>query len=254
MDGSLSSVGVAWITGASSGIGRALALRLAQQGRRVVISARRGDTLAALALAQPDRLIAWPLDVTDAMAVAAAVPAIEAAHGPIALAVLNAGTHEPTPAADFRAAAVRRLVEVNLMGVVHGLDAVLAAMRSRGSGHIAVVASVAGYRGLPTAAGYGATKAALINLCEALKPECDTLGIKLQLVNPGFVETPLTDRNPFPMPFLIPVERAVDRLVSGLDGDAFEITFPRRFALLLKLLRLLPYRLYFPLIRSKTGR
>ena len=254
MDGLPPPVGVVWITGASSGIGHALALRLAQQGRRVVISARRGDTLAALALAQPGRIIAWPLDVTDAAAVAAAVPAIESEHGPIALAVLNAGTHEPTPARDFRAAVVRRLVEVNLMGVVHCLDAALASMRGRGTGHIAVVASVAGYRGLPTAAGYGATKAALINLCEALKPECDTLGIKLQLVNPGFVETPLTARNPFPMPFLIPVDRAVDRLVAGLAGDAFEITFPRRFALILKLLRLLPYRLYFPLIRARTGR
>ncbi len=253
MDMSPPPVGVAWITGASSGIGRALALRLAQQGQRVVVSARRSETLAALALAHPGRIVAWPLDVSDAGAVATAVPAIEAAHGPIALAVLNAGTHEPTPARDFRAATVRRLVEVNLMGVVHCLDAALAAMRPRRSGQIAVVASVAGYRGLPTAAGYGATKAALINLCEALKPECDGLGIKLQLVNPGFVETPLTGRNPFPMPFLIPVERAIDRLVAGLAGEAFEITFPRRFALILKLTQILPYRLYFWLIKRKTG-
>lgn len=245
--------GAVWITGASSGIGRALALRLAQQGQRVVVSARRGDALAALALAHPGHIVAWPLDVTDATAVAAAVPAIERAQGPIGLAVLNAGTHEPTPAHDFRAAVVRRLVEVNMMGVVHCLDPLLAAMRGRGSGHIAVVASVAGYRGLPTAAGYGATKAALINLCEALKPECDGLGLKLQLVNPGFVETPLSDRNPFPMPFLMPVERAVDRLIAGLASHAFEITFPRRFALLLKSLRLLPYLLYFPLIRTRTG-
>jgi NADP-dependent 3-hydroxy acid dehydrogenase YdfG len=253
MDMPSPAAGVVWITGASSGIGRALALRLAQQGRRVVISARRADTLAALALAHPGRIVAWPLDVTDAASVAAAVPAIEAAHGPIALAVLNAGTHEPTPARSFRAATVRRLVEVNLMGVVHCLDATLAAMRPRRSGQIAVVASVAGYRGLPTAGGYGASKAALINLCEALRPECDGLGIRLQLVNPGFVETPLTERNPFPMPFLVPVDRAIDRLVAGLAGDAFEIAFPRRFAWILKLLRLLPYRLYFALIRARTG-
>ncbi len=253
MDMSPPSVGVVWITGASSGIGRALSLRLAQQGQRVVVSARRGDTLAALALAHPGRIMAWPLDVSDAGAVAAAVPAIEAAHGPIALAVLNAGTHERTTAQDFSAAIVRRLVEVNLMGVVHCLDAALAVMRPRRSGQIAVVASVAGYRGLPTAAGYGATKAALINLCESLKPECDGLGIKLQLVNPGFVETPLTERNPFPMPFLIPVERAIDRLAAGLAGDAFEIAFPLRFALILKVMQMLPYRLYFWLIKRKTG-
>jgi NADP-dependent 3-hydroxy acid dehydrogenase YdfG len=241
-----------WITGASSGIGQALALRLARGGRRVVLSARRADTLAQLARELPHRLIPWPLDVTDGPAVAAAVPAIEAAHGPIGLAVLNAGTHRPLSAADFKAAAVRQLVEVNLMGVVHCLDAVLGPMSRRGAGQIAVVASLAGYAGLPTAAGYGATKAALINMCEALKLDCDALGIKLQLVNPGFVATPLTDRNDFPMPFLIPVETAVDRFVAGLAGDAFEITFPRRFALILKLLRLLPYRLYFPILRLAT--
>ncbi len=245
--------GCVWITGASSGIGRALALRLAQDSRRVVASARSADALAALAREMPGRIVGWPLDVTDAAAVAAAVPAIEATHGPVELAVLNAGTHRPTPAADFRAATVRDLVAVNLMGVVHALDPVLAAMRDRRTGQIAVVASAAGYRGLPTAAGYGATKAALINLCEALKPECDALGIKLQLVNQGFVETPLTDRNPFPMPFLMPLDAAVDRLVAGLAGAAFEIAFPRRFALILKLLRLLPYRLYFPLVRRTTG-
>lgn len=248
----VSSSGVVWITGASSGIGLALACRLARSANRVVISARSCDMLEALARQEPN-LIPWPLDVTDALSMARAVPAIEATHGPIRLAILNAGTHEPTPAARFDAAQVRRLIEVNLLGVVNALDPLLATMRARGSGHIAVVASVAGYRGLPTAAGYGATKAALINLCEALRPECEGLGIKLQLINPGFVDTPLTERNTFPMPFLIPVERAIDRLVAGLASSAFEITFPRRFALILKLMRLLPYRIYFPLIRRATG-
>ncbi|MBL8652937.1 MAG: SDR family NAD(P)-dependent oxidoreductase, partial [Alphaproteobacteria bacterium] len=110
------------------------------------------------------------------------------------------------------------------------------------------------YSGLPTAAGYGATKAALINMCEALKPECDALGIKLQLVDPGFVKTPLTDKNDFPMPFIMAVDDAVDALVRGLASDRFEIVFPRRFALILKFLRLLPYRLYFPLVRKATGK
>lgn len=243
---------VAWITGASSGIGRALAIRLAETGRRVVVSARSREALANLAATTPG-IVPWPLDVTDVAAVTAAVPAIEKQVGPIGLAVLNAGTHRPTPASRFAASEVRALVEVNLMGVVHCLEAALSAMRPRGAGHIAVVASVVGYRGLPSAAGYGATKAALINMCEALKPECDALGLKLQLVCPGFVETPLTERNDFPMPFLIPVHQAVDRLVAGLASDAFEITFPRRFALLLKLARVLPYRFYFPLIRRITG-
>jgi len=245
--------GTIWITGASSGIGRALALRLAKT-HHVIASARRAEVLSDLAAASGGRITAWPLDVTDREAVAAAVPAIEALHGSIGLAVLNAGTHIPMGAADFSAARFRQLVELNLMGVVNCLDPLLASMRPRGAGHIAVVASLAGYTGLPTAAAYGATKAALINMCEALKPECDARGIKLQLVAPGFVETPLTEKNSFPMQFLMPVERAIDCFVAGLVSARFEITFPQRFALLMKLLRILPYRLYFPLIRQATRR
>jgi NADP-dependent 3-hydroxy acid dehydrogenase YdfG len=244
---------VTWITGASSGMGQALARRLGQAGRTVVASARSKKALAALATESDGRIVPWPLDVTDRAAVAAAVSAIEAKHGEIGLAILNAGTHRPLSAANFDSAVVRELVEVNLMGVAHGLDAVLAAMRPRRRGHIAVVSSLAGYRGLPSAAAYGATKAAVINMCEALKLDCDRLGIKLQIVNPGFVETPLTDRNEFPMPFLMPVEKAIDRLIAGLASDRFEIVFPRRFALILKLMRVLPYRLYFPLVRRTTG-
>jgi short-subunit dehydrogenase len=241
--------GPIWITGASSGIGRALALRLARDGRKVIASARSADALAALAKESPN-IAAWPLDITDAAACETAVAGIEAAHGPLALAVLNAGTHKATPAADFRVGDIRLLVETNLMGAVHALAPLLA----RRTKHVAIVASVAGYSGLPTAAGYGATKAALINLCEALKPECDALGIKLQLVDPGFVKTPLTDKNDFPMPFLMDVDDAVDAFVKGLESDAFEIVFPRRFALILKFLRLLPYRLYFPLVKRTTGK
>ncbi|MBN9497906.1 MAG: SDR family NAD(P)-dependent oxidoreductase [Alphaproteobacteria bacterium] len=241
--------GPVWITGASSGIGRALALRLARDGRQVIASARSTDALANLAR-ENGNIVAWPLDVTDAGACEKAVAEIEAAHGPLALAVLNAGTHKATPATDFSATDFRALVDINLMGTVNALAPLLA----RRTKHIAVVASVAGYSGLPTAAGYGATKAALINMCEALKPECDALGIKLQLVDPGFVKTPLTDKNNFPMPFIMEVDNAVEALVRGLASDRFEIVFPRRFALILKFLRLLPYRLYFPLVRKATGK
>ena len=121
-------------------------------------------------------------------------------------------------------------------------------------GHIAIVSSVAGYRGLPTSAAYGATKAALINLAESLKNELDRAGVKLQLVNPGFIKTPLTDKNEFKMPFLMPVEKAVARMIAGLQTNRFEITFPRRFTWQLKLLRLLPYRLYFAFTQRRTGR
>jgi short-subunit dehydrogenase len=242
-----------WITGASSGIGRALALRLAREGRRVVASARGAAALDALAAEAGPNLTALPLDTTDEKACENAVAWIEAETGPLGLVVLNAGTHEATPATSFAVAPFRRLVEINLMGTVNALAPALASMRARGTGHIAVVASVAGYGGLPTAAAYGATKAALINMCEALKPECDALGVKLQLVDPGFVRTPLTDRNTFPMPFLMELDDAVDRFVAGLASNRFEIVFPRRFALLLKFLNMLPYGLYFRVVKRITG-
>lgn len=246
--------GSAWITGASSGIGRALALRLADEGWRVAVSARDAEALAALSGAPESagRLHPFPLDVTDAAAVEAGVAAIEAALGPLELIVLNAGTHQPMGAADFDAATARQLMEVNYMGVVHGLAAVLPRLRARRSGRVAVVASLAGYRGLPGAAAYGPTKAALINLCESLRPELDRDGVLLQLVNPGFVKTPLTDRNDFPMPFLMPLEKAAEAFRRGLAGRRFEIVFPRRFAALLRLGRCLPYALYFALTRRMT--
>jgi NAD(P)-dependent dehydrogenase (short-subunit alcohol dehydrogenase family) len=248
------SGGVAWITGASSGIGEALARRLARDGRRVAVSARSATALDALAASDPARLLAVPLDVTDAKACAAAVADIETRCGEIDLAVLNAGTHHPMSADDFSAATLRRLLDINLLGVAQCLEPLLARMATRRRGHIALVASVAGYGGLPTAAAYGPSKAALINMAESLKLDCDRLGIKLQLVDPGFVKTPLTDRNDFPMPFLMPVDAAVDALIAGLATRRFEIVFPRRFALILKLLNMLPYDAYFALVRRMTGK
>ncbi|MSP88808.1 MAG: SDR family NAD(P)-dependent oxidoreductase [Alphaproteobacteria bacterium] len=249
--------GPIWVTGASSGIGRALALKLARQGRVVAASARSLHDLAGLA--DDARLVGgvvrvYPLDVADRGAVAATARQIVADLGPIECAVFAAGTHLPVEIDGFDADIFRRLVEVNFMGVVHGLEAVLPAMIAARAGHIAIVSSVAGYRGLPTAAAYGATKAALINMAEALKLDCDRAGIKLQLIDPGFVRTPLTDKNPFPMPFLIEADLAADRIIAGLVSRRFEITFPKRFTWQVKLLRMLPYPLYFWLVRKATGR
>jgi NAD(P)-dependent dehydrogenase (short-subunit alcohol dehydrogenase family) len=241
---------VVWCTGAGKGIGRATALLLARRGALVAASARTRADLDSLALAARDlagTIFPYPLDVTDESAVRATVEAIEREHAPISLAILNAGTHEPVTARTFRVETVRHLVETNLMSVVYGLAALMPRFIERRQGHISVVASVAGYRGLPSAAAYGATKAALINMCEALAPELRRDGVRLSLVNPGFVRTPLTDRNEFPMPFLMDVDKAAARLVAGLDAGRFEITFPRRFTILLKLLRCLPYPLYFAL-------
>ena len=241
-----------WITGASSGLGAALARRMARAGWQVAASARRGERLDALAAETGDAaglIRPEPLDVTDAEAVADAIGRIERELGPIDQAVLNAGTHKSVRAAALRADDFRALIELNLMGTVNCLEAVLPGMIARAQGRIAVVASVAGYRGLPTSAAYGMTKAGLINMAEALRPELAPLGITLQLVNPGFVRTPLTDRNPFPMPFLMDPEAAAEAFYRGLGSDRFEIVFPRAFACLMKLLRHLPAPLAFAITR-----
>jgi NAD(P)-dependent dehydrogenase (short-subunit alcohol dehydrogenase family) len=248
--------GCAWITGASSGIGRGVALELARRGWTVAISARREAELEAVAREAdglPGRIVAHACDVTDAEGVARAVAAIERAHGPIVLAFLNAGIAPYIRAPDIDVAAFRQVVDVNIMGVVNGLAAVMPGMASRRKGQIGVNASIAGYGGLPKSAAYGATKAALINMCEALKFDCDNLGLTLQLVNPGFVETPLTGKNDFPMPFLMKNEDAARRVCDGFARGGFEITFPRRFAFLLKAVNLLPYPLYFAVVGRLTG-
>jgi short-subunit dehydrogenase len=239
--------GCVWITGASTGIGRAVALRLARAGHLVVASARSADALDALGREEvaPGRIEALALDITNAAAVAVAAERIESIIAPISLALLNAGSHRPVYADKFDAADFRELAELNLFGTVNCLAALLPRFIARKSGHIAIVASVAGYSGLPTASAYGMTKAGLINMAEALRPELEPLGIKLQIVSPGFVRTPLTDRNEFPMPFLIEPEDAAAAIERGLASSHFEIAFPKRFALIMKLLRLLPYRLFF---------
>lgn len=242
----------AWVTGAGKGIGRALALRLATGGCVVAVSARTEADLQSLAIEAsglPGKIHPFVLDVVDPVATAAAVAHIRDAIGPLDLAILNAGTHRGVSARGLDAAVVRSLVDVNLMGTVNCLAAILPDFIERRSGRIAVVASVAGYRGLPTAAAYGATKAALINMCEALKPELDQWGVGLTLINPGFVDTPLTQKNDFPMPFMISADTAADAIMRGLDLGRFEIVFPWRMAVAMKLLRVLPYAVVFRVTR-----
>ena len=246
------SARIAWVTGASQGIGAAVALRLAEFGWTVAASARSEDQLAALARqaeSLPGAIHAFPLDVTDEAAAKSVFAEIGSRLGAVDLTILNAGTHQPIDGTQFAVAPVRKLVEVNLMGTVHCLAPVIEDFVARESGRIAVVASVAGYRGLPTASGYGATKAALINMCEALRPELREKGVVLSCITPGFVKTPLTDKNTFSMPFLITPETAAARIVRGLESDRFEITFPRRFTYILKILRMLPYAAYFAIAR-----
>ncbi|MCP5153207.1 MAG: SDR family NAD(P)-dependent oxidoreductase [Ectothiorhodospiraceae bacterium] len=242
----------AWITGASSGIGAALARGLVERGWRVAASARSVERLQALASECPG-VDPRPLDVTDAEAVARTVAALRDDPGLPDLAILNAGDYTPMPAREFDVALCRHLVDVNYMGVVHCIGALLPAMLARGHGRIMITASVAAYRGLPLAAPYGATKAALVNLAESLRCELHGSGVEIQIVNPGFVRTPLTAKNRFTMPFLLEPEDAAATILARLEHRGFEIAFPRRLVAVLKLLRSLPYALYFPLVRFGTG-
>ena len=242
-----------WITGASQGIGRALALEFAGRGARVAISARGAEALTDLARLHAG-LHPEPLDVTDAQAVAEAVARIERNQGPLDLAVLNAGIYQPVPGGLATPEVFAEHMAVNYQGVVNGLCAVLPRMRERGRGQVAIVASVAGYRGLPQAAAYGPTKAALINLAETLRLELRGSGVDLRLVNPGFVATRLTAQNRFVMPSILTPEDAAGRILAGLAGGRFEIAFPFGFVTWMRLLRLLPYRLYCPLMSRLTDR
>ncbi len=230
---------VVWITGASSGIGEALARELAGRGARVAITARRADRLDAIA---GDRMLAVPADVIDVDAMRAAAARVEEELGPIDLAVLNAGTWRQMDVTAWDTELFRRHVETNLMGMVHGIDAVLPGMRRRRGGVIAGVSSVAGYRGWPSSQAYGSTKAAEINLLESLRIDLLPLGIRVLTVCPGFVRSDLTAQNTFRMPFLMEPPDAATRIADGIAREKAEMVFPLPMMLLMKATRLVPVR------------
>jgi NADP-dependent 3-hydroxy acid dehydrogenase YdfG len=244
---------LAWVTGGGTGIGKALSLALDREGWQVVISGRTEQKLQAVK--ELGRSISYRvLDVTDQALHQQVYDDICEELGIPELVVLNAGDYTPMPLEEFDIDLVYRLNRVNYLGVMNGLACILPVMQSKQSGQILLMSSVAGYRGLPDAAPYGATKAALINFAEALHTPLKQQGVLLRVVNPGFVTTPLTAQNDFSMPLEITAEEAADRIISALDNESFEITFPKRFTYILKLLECLPYRLYFVLINKLTGK
>ncbi len=183
-----------------------------------------------------------------------ALEMIEAHGQTVALTICNAGTWKTMGAGDFDLESFRQQIEVNVMGSATTLATVMPGFIRRGSGQIAIVASVAGYRGLPMAAAYGTSKAALINLAESLKFDLDRSGVMINVVNPGFVKTPMTDVNRFPMPFLLSPEDAAARIVNGLKRRSFEIAFPASLVWPLKVVRVLPYLLFFAAVGAATRR
>ncbi|MEJ7705785.1 MAG: SDR family NAD(P)-dependent oxidoreductase [Nocardioidaceae bacterium] len=239
-----------WITGASSGIGAALATELADRGARVAISARRVDRLNAVS---QGRMMSVPLDVTDHDAVLAAAEDVREELGDLDYAIFNAGAWTPTKVGQWDADAFRSQVEVNLLGTNSGLAAVLPRMLERNAGTIVIVASVAGYRGIPSAEAYGATKAALLNLAESLRADLAPTGVDVQWVSPGFVRTELTETNAFPMPFLIDADQAARTIADNLGNGRPEVVFPLAMAVSMKLLRLLPHRLWTHIWRHQSS-
>ena len=234
----------AWVTGASTGIGRDVVLQLKAAGVKVAASARSPDKLATLG----EGVLTVPLDVTDAAACKAAFERVEAELGPVDLVVFGAGTYAPVAADSIDPTLFAHTMNTNYMGVVNCLAAVAPRMTARGAGHISWIASVAGFMGLPKAAAYGPTKAALINLAECLEPEMKLKGVTISVINPGFVATPLTAQNDFEMPFLMQPDEAARRTIEGLAAGRFEIAYPWRFVVILRTLRALPYPLFFRLI------
>jgi short-subunit dehydrogenase len=226
---------VVWITGASSGIGAEVARELARRGARVAATARGADALAALAAGQAG-ISAHPGDTTDPEAMKRVAAEIRASVGPIDIALLNAGTYRAVRPGEFTAEVFRPQVEVNIMGTVNCIQAVLPDMLARRSGRIAVVASVTGFAALPMASAYGATKAFLISMSESLRADLqgEATGVEVTVVAPGFVRTPLTDQNDFAMPFLIEAPEAARIIADGLERGDAEIAFPRRMTLAMK--------------------
>jgi NAD(P)-dependent dehydrogenase (short-subunit alcohol dehydrogenase family) len=227
-----------WVVGASSGIGAALAHELHQRGARVAISARREDALRKVAA--DAGLAVAPVEVTDAQSVRHAAREVEQALGGLDIVVFSAGYWQQMD--DFDAASFQRHLDVNLTGLANTLDTVIP--RLHGGGMIVGIASVAGYRGLPGAEAYGATKAAQINLLEALRAKLRPEGIDVLTVCPGFVETEMTETNSFPMPFIIQADQAARAIADGIEHQSTRIVFPWQMSLLMRFAKFVPDRLW----------
>jgi short-subunit dehydrogenase len=237
-----------WVVGASSGIGAALAEQLAQLGAKLIVSARRKSQLQDFNAQYPESLV-LPFDVQNVQEWESAAPIAQSRFGGIDLIVFCAATYRPVRTWEFSVEDANQTIHTNLSSVYYGLHAVLPTFLSQGHGGIAIIASVAGYLGLPQATVYGPTKAALINLAEILYNDLHDKNIGVYLINPGFVKTELTDKNTFTMPALQTPSQAAAHIVKGLEQGKFEIHFPKRFTFFLKLIKHLPYYWQFKLVK-----
>ena len=242
-----------WITGASSGIGKALAEKFALEGWRVAVSARRKEILDEMA--DNKNISSYPLDVTNQEQINDVFSKIISEFGNLDLCVFSSGTYDPKLEQEINIQQNKFVMETNFFGVLHCIKSVEKYFKDRRDGHISVVSSIAAYRGLPNSSGYGPSKAALTNLTESLYFDFKKYNVRISLVSPGFIKTPLTDKNEFSMPFIKSPEFAAEKMFDGLTkSKAFEIHFPKALTMLLKFLRILPYRIYLFLIDKGVKR
>ena len=242
-----------WITGASSGIGKALAEKFALEGWRVAISARRKEILDEMA--NNENIDSYPLDVTKQDQINEVSSKIINDFGSLDLCVFSSGTYDPKLEQEINIEQNKFVMETNFFGVLYCIKSVEKYFKEKQDGHISIVSSIAAYRGLPNSSGYGPSKAALTNLAESLYFDFKKYNVRISLVSPGFIKTPLTDKNEFPMPFIKSPEYAAEKMFNGLTkSKSFEIHFPKALTLLLKFLRILPYRIYLFLIDKGVKR
>ena len=242
-----------WITGASSGIGKAVAEKFANEGWKVAISARRKEILDDMSNHQ--NIFSYPLDVTNQDQVDNVFKKIINEFGNIDLCIFSSGTYDPKNEKTINIEKIKNVINVNFIGVVNCVKVVETYFKEKKSGQISIVSSIAGYRGLPNSSGYGPSKAALTNFTESIYFDFKKFNVKISVISPGFIKTPLTDKNEFSMPFIESPEFAAKKIFNGLvKNNSFEIHFPKPLTLLLKLFRILPYKIYLFLIEKGVKR
>tara|TARA_B100001173_G_scaffold186848_1_gene161253 strand:- start:542 stop:1294 length:753 start_codon:yes stop_codon:yes gene_type:complete len=242
-----------WITGASSGIGKALAEKFSLEGWKVAISARRKEILDEMA--EKENIFSYPLDVTNQNQINDVFSKIINDFGDLDLCVFSSGTYDPKLEQEINIKQNKFVMETNFFGVLYCIKTVEKYFKEKKEGHISIVSSIAGYRGLPNSSGYGPSKAALTNLTESLYFDFKKHNVRISLVSPGFIKTPLTDKNEFQMPFIKSPEFAAEKMFNGLTKTkAFEIHFPKALTVILKILRILPYKVYLYLIDKGVKR
>jgi short-subunit dehydrogenase len=241
---------IIWITGGSSGIGKALAYKFANEGWQVALSARREELLNEISKSN-NNIHSFPLDVLDVEKCKEVFNKIISKFENIDIAVFSTGIHDPNSERKLNLESIRKIMETNFFGTMNSINSVYNYFKDKKSGHISIVSSVAGYRGLPIAGAYCASKSALISYAESLYFEMKRFNVRVSVVNPGFIKTPMTDHNPFPMPMIVSAEFAAEEMFKGLTkSKSFEIHFPKKFTFIMKILKIMPNWLYLKLIKK----